>query len=155
MDFPEPRFRTLDGRAELAVAEAAEADTGRPQRVTAIIAALYEAIDGQPCDATLARRLCVGTRKWLLQHAVRRFGSDARWFEARCPSCTAPFDLECDLADAPRTAAGTGFPVVEIATSLGPRQFEAPNGKHEERLADMHFADPRRTLAGLCGLGAV
>lgn len=155
VDFPEPRLRALDGDGELAVAEAAEADIARPQRVTAIIATLYEAIDDEPCDATLVRRLSIGTRKWLLQHAARRFGSHARWFEAHCSACSAPFDLECDLAHASRTAARAGFPVVEIATSLGPRKFEAPNGGHEECIADMQAADPRRALAGLCGLGAV
>jgi len=154
VDFPEPQFRILDGHGELAVAEAAETHAARPQRVTAIIAALCEAVGGEPCDAALVRRLSVGTRKWLLQHVARRFAADARWFEARCPSCSKPFDLECDLEHAPRKPAGSGFPVIEIVTSLGPRLFEAPNGGHEEHITDIRPDDPRRTLAGLCGLAA-
>ncbi|MET0179794.1 MAG: hypothetical protein ABW194_04850 [Novosphingobium sp.] len=152
LDFPEPGFRPLDGRVELAVAEAAGAPLSRPRRVTAIIAAMCERLGDEAGGEEAARRVSAAGREWLLQQAGLRFFGGSTWFEAPCRACGGRFDLELALAYVPQGRAAPGFPEVEVATSLGLRRFEAPNGGHEEAFAAGHGGDPRRRFAGLCGL---
>jgi len=152
VDFPEPSFRVLDGHAEIAVAEAAEASLSRPRRVTAIISALCERLGAYPVDEDQARRLSSAGREWLLQRSGLRFFGGNGWFEAPCRHCGARFDIDLSLAEVPTSPAGTGFPEIEVETSLGLRLFEAPNGAHEEQLSLRSDGDPRRALAALCGL---
>ena len=150
--FPEVRFRALDGHAELAVAEAVASSGSRPARVTGIIAAMCEEVAGEPADAATVRRISAAGREWLLQRSALRFLGGGDWFEARCEACGAHFDLRMSLTDVPHAAPGPGYPVAEVDTSLGRRQFEAPNGGHEEAFARHHDEDPRRVFAALCGL---
>lgn len=152
VDFPEPRFRPLDGHVELAVAEAAQTNGPRPQRVTAILSAMCETLGGDAADAALLRRVSVAGREWLLLRAGLQFYRGSNWFEASCPACSAHFDLECDLREVPANAAGEGFPTVEVETGRGTRIFEAPNGAHEEAIAEHRADNPRRELVGLCGM---
>ena len=133
--FPEAGFRQLSGAVELAVAEAAVAPAKRPERVTAVLAAIYDEIAGEQATPALIRRLSAGTREWLLQRAALRFRSDLEWFEAPCRACGAAYDLAMSIAAAPRKPPGPDFPVTTVETSLGPRQFEAPCGMHEEAAA--------------------
>lgn len=150
--FPAARFRALDGRIELAVAEAAEAAASRPARVTAILAAMYGEIGGEPGGRDAARRVSAAGREWLLQRAGLRFCGGADWFEAPCSGCGEPFDVTLSIEDTPRRPAASDFPVAEVSTSLGPRAFEAPNGGHEEAMARRREEEPRRVFAALCGL---
>lgn len=151
--FPAGRFRTLDGRAELAVAEAASAPLSRPMKVTAVLAAVYGDVAGDGNDPDLIRRVSSAGREWLLHRAARRFFGPANWFEASCEICDTPFDLQVPLGEMPVEEAGPGFPVANVTTSRGQRQFAAPNGAHEEAFAGMRkHTDPRRTFAALCGM---
>lgn len=151
--LPAPRLRALDGTTELAVAEAAAASRSRPEAVTAIIAALFETIDGRPATTELARALPSGTREWLLQWSAYRLNPGTRWFEAECVHCGAPYDLALDLSH-PVYRGAAGAPTeVTVETSLGTRSFAVPTGAHEEQLAETSNAgDPRRVFAALCGL---
>ena len=152
VDFPEPLFRPVDGLVEIRVAEAAEARVARPQRVTAIIAAMCERLAGEPTDEEQARRVSAAGREWLLQRAGLEFFRGSTWFDAPCTECGERFDFELPLATVPRQLAGKGFPEVEVSTSLGLRRFEAPNGHHEEAMATQVDGDPRRVFATLCNL---
>jgi hypothetical protein len=149
--FPSAEPRAVTGAVEVAVAEAAALAAPRAERVTAVIAAVFGRVGGVACDAGLVRRLASGARVWLLNRAAGLFAADGTWFQATCGSCGRPFDFAARLSDAPRKRAGPAFPVVEVPTSLGPRRFEVPNGAHEEA-AGRRRGDPRRVLAGLCGL---
>jgi hypothetical protein len=150
--FPAAAFRALAGATELAIADAHGGGRTRPERVTALIAAVYETIAGEDSTPAMARRLAAGSREWLLQRAAMRFAPGADWFAAPCSECGTPYDLSLSMAAAARQEAGRGFPVAEVETSLGRRRFEAPNGGHEERFAQFGGGDPRRTFAALCGL---
>jgi len=151
--FPEARFQPLSGAVELAVAEAAAAPATRPERVTGVLAAIYDEITGEQTTPALIRRLSAGTREWLLQRAALRFRSDLEWFEAPCQACGAAYDLAMSVAAAPRKPPGPNFPVTTVETSLGPRPFEAPCGVQEEAAARRPGDDdPRRLFAALCGL---
>ncbi len=153
--FPSHRFRDLTGALELSLARAVWSGLPRPVRVGRVLEVMFDRISGQAVTPERLRHLASSAREWLLQRAALRLWSDSGWFEARCRICERAFDLPVTLADAPRKAAGAGFPVIEVATSLGPRAFEAPNGAHEEALAETRFAaGPVRHLLGLCGLEA-
>ena len=78
--FPSARFLPLDGRIELAVAEAAAAAAPRPTKVTAILAAMCGEIGGRPVGRDEARRVSAAGREWLLQRAALRFHGGAGWF---------------------------------------------------------------------------
>ncbi|MEM7505592.1 MAG: hypothetical protein AAF415_02515 [Pseudomonadota bacterium] len=148
--FPEARFRPLDGLVELGVAEAASDARSRPARVTEVLSLIYE--DLAPDNA---RRVASAGREWLLQKAATQFQGAQRWFETTCTTCGTPFDLEVHLDQVPRAEPGPDFPVADVVTSLGPRQFEAPNGGHEEAFAEVEADDPRRVFAALCGISDV
>lgn len=150
--FPTARFRPLDGRIELAVAEAAEAAAPRPVRVTAILAAMCGEIGGEAGGRPAARKVSAAGREWLLQRAALRFHGSSDWFEAPCGACGARFDVSLSISETPRAKPAAGFPVTEVETSLGRRVFEAPNGGHEEALTRRGGEDPRRVFAALCGL---
>lgn len=145
--FPEVRFCPLDGVVELGVAEAAADGQSRPARVTEVLTLAY-----QDLGADAARRISSAGREWLLQRAASRFHGGRRWFETTCQACGEPFDLEVLLDRVPRADPGPGFPVADVVTSLGPRRFEAPNGRHEEAFAKTQAGDPRRVFAALCGM---
>lgn len=150
--FPSAQSRALDGHTELAVAEAVLAATTRPAKVTAIIAAMYERLNEGPADNEKARCVSAAGREWLLQRAALRFHGAGDWFETSCADCGANFDLTLSIADIPCVDPGAGFPKVEVQTSLGRREFEVPNGAHEEAFARIGTGDPRRVFAALCGL---
>ncbi|MEM7271093.1 MAG: hypothetical protein AAF401_17780 [Pseudomonadota bacterium] len=149
--FPEPRFRALDGHAELAVAEAAASGAPRPLKVSAVLEAVLDRIGGEP-STRAARRVSAAGREWLLHRAALRFGGAGEWFETQCDACGARFDLRLSLRDIPRASPTAAFPVAEVETSIGVRSFEAPNGGHEEAFARRGSEDPRRVFAALCGL---
>ena len=151
--YPTASFRALDGAAELAVAEAAvQTEQSRPARITAVLAAVLDEIQGEKATPALVRRISAAGREWLLQRAVSHFRAGLEWFEGPCSACGAMSDLMFSIDAIPRTAPGAGFPAVEIGTTLGLRSFEAPNGDHEERFALRTAEDPRRVFAALCGL---
>jgi hypothetical protein len=150
--FPPPDPRALTGEVEFSVAEAMAGGRSRPQQVTGVLSAVFARIGSLPADATTLRALGSGVREWLLQQAALRFWRGTGWFEASCVHCGILFDAEAELREAPRGSAGAGYPVIEVETGLGPRRFEAPNGRHEETLARMKGAPGLRDMLALCGL---
>ena len=151
--FPSHRPRALTGKLELSLALAVWSGLPRPVRVTRVIEVMFNRISGQAVTVDRVRHLASSAREWLLQRAALRLWSDSGWFQARCNQCEEDFDLPVTLSSTPRKPASEGFPVIEVETSLGPRAFEAPNGAHEEQLANAPTADdPARRLLGLCGL---
>lgn len=150
--FPEAVPRPMTGTVELRLAEAGAAPLSRPERASAVLAALYETLDGTAVTPPLVRRLPSGARAWLLCRGAALMGRESGWFQAECTACGAPYDLQLRLAEVPRGPPGPGFPTAEVETSLGPRRFEVPNGRHEEALARGTTADPRRDLLALLGL---
>jgi hypothetical protein len=151
--YPDPRFRPLDGHVQLAVAEAVVDTNPRPHQVTAILAAMCAELNGTTVDADTARCISSAGREWLLQRIAMQFGENANWFVAPCSACGEQFDLQVSLNAVPRSEAGPGFPVAEVDTSLGLKQFEAPNGGHEEACGTRGASkDPMRVFAALCGL---
>jgi hypothetical protein len=145
--WPEAGFRAQTGTAELLLAEALAQAGSRPARVTAVLSAVYDTLDGQPA-AGLADRLASGTRAWLLARAAAARGAGG-WYQAECAACALPFDFPLALADLPRGEPGPGFPVAAAATSRGLRRFEVPNGGHE---AALRKGDGKARLAGLLSL---
>ncbi|MEM7668316.1 MAG: hypothetical protein AAF317_04090 [Pseudomonadota bacterium] len=152
--YPAARFRDLTGHVELHLAEAAGGDLSRPGKVTLVLAAAYSDIGGVAVTTEFARSLSSASREWLLQGAATRFHPDSDWFEAPCMTCGTRFDLEVALTQVPRSDPGPGFPIARVETSLGARDFETPNGAHEEALAvePATGRDPRRSYAAIGGL---
>ncbi len=151
--FPNAQMKPMAGRTELDVAEAAARPGHRPEKVSWILHAVYETIDGQPATMDLVRALPSGTREWLLQQAAHRFSPGLTWFEASCRNCGQAYDLSLLLADAARHQPEGWQTEIEVHTSLGKRSFAIPNGAHEEAYARMgRRSDPRRSFAALCGL---
>lgn len=150
--FPSHEPHPLDGALELAVAESLAARASRPERVTRVLGTVFRQISGQATSLPRVRLLASSAREWLLQRAAGLFWTDPGWFQAKCLHCAAAYDVATVLADAPRKPAGRGFPVVTVRTSLGERDFEVPNGLHEEHLAYAPGLDPVRTLLAQCGL---
>ncbi|WP_196161593.1 hypothetical protein [Reinekea sp. G2M2-21] len=149
--FPNPQFSVLTGHAEMAVSEAVESRVSRPRKVTAILAATISHLDNEPVSEESFRRLSSAGREWLLHRSASQFYR-GDWFEARCPSCQAVFDLNVSFGDLPHSTPHADFPIFKVETSLGWRHFEAPNGLFEERIAQERGTDPRREFARLCGL---
>lgn len=155
MVWPEPGLRPMTGAVELALAEACSGEgraLSRPARASRVIAAVFDRLDGQAMTPDLVRALGSGVRAWLLCRAALVAGQERGWYQAECAACGALYDFPLRLADMPRGAAGPGYPVVEVETSLGHRRFEAPNGAHEEAIAARNTSDPRRALVALMGL---
>ncbi|MBK0327775.1 hypothetical protein I5535_10770 [Rhodobacteraceae bacterium F11138] len=150
--FPSHEPFPLTGMLELAVAETMSQPATRPERVTGILGTVFQQISGQGTSLSRVRCLASGAREWLLQRAAGLFWTDTGWFQAKCSECGADFDIPTVLAQAPRKPSGHDFPVVTVRTSLGQRQFEVPNGCHEEHLARMPGGDPTRGLLAQCGL---
>lgn len=149
--WPRTTARPMTGMVELLLAEAAEGSS-RPERASGVIAAAFDSVDGSATTPALVRALGTGVRAWLLCRAALLNGQDRGWYQAECHVCGMAYDFQLALDQVPRGNAGAGYPVVEVATSLGPRRFEAPNGGHEEALAQSGTGDPRRALVALMGL---
>lgn len=154
--WPRTTARPMTGAVEMALAEAAEGAgqaQSRPERASSVIAAMFDTMDGAAMTPALVRALGSGVRAWLLCRAALMTGRDRGWYQAECHRCGMDYDFQLALDQVPRGSAGPGYPVVEVVTSLGPRRFEAPNGGHEEALAQASPADdPRRALVALLGL---
>lgn len=150
--FPPPELRTLTGDVELSVAEALAGGRTRPQQVTDVLSAAFARIGTRRAEPETLRALGSGVREWLLQQAALRFWRGTGWFEVTCTHCHTLFDAQAELRHAPRGNAGAGYPVIEVETGLGPRRFEAPNGRHEELLARMPGTPGVREMLALCGL---
>jgi hypothetical protein len=152
MIWPRAEARALTGKVELDLAMAVAASRTRPQKVGAVIGALYATLDDQPVTQALVRRLSSGSRAWLLVQAAALVGRESGWFNASCADCGARFDFELSLADIPLGQAGPGFPRATVQTSLGERVFDVPNGGHEEHLAQAR-GDLARALVAVLGVG--
>lgn len=149
--FPSAQLRPVTGMVELAIGDAMSRPMTRPETVTAVLAAVFSRIGGHDASPDLIDGLATGARAWLLMRAARVFHGSGGWFTAQCPACDAPFDVQIDLGDLPRSAASADFPVITVDTSRGPRPFEIPNGQTEAALA-RRTSDAPRALAALCGL---
>lgn len=149
-----PRLRDMTGATELAAAEAVAASRTRPEAVTAVLAALLESLDAEPATRETMRGLPSAAREWLLQWIASRTHPEMRWFEACCEQCGEPYDLSIDLSRPAYRDSNRAAATATVETSLGTRQFAIPTGEHEERLALLSGGDPRRDLAGLCGLSS-
>ncbi|WP_238366283.1 hypothetical protein [Mesobacterium pallidum] len=149
--FPSALPRVLTGRVELELADALTPRLPRPQRVTAVLTALFDRVGGEAATPSLLWRLATGARAHLLLRAARAFFPARGWFSGRCDGCGGEYDLHLDLGQVPRSEPLEGYPLVTVQTSLGPRRFEVPNGLTEDHLSRDSTAD-RRTLAGLTGL---
>jgi hypothetical protein len=149
--YPSAQLRPITGAVELAVGEAMARPLSRPKVVTAVLDAVFAKVGGQPVSADILGGLATGARAWLLMRAAQVFHGNGGWFTAQCPACSAPFDLQIDLAALPRSDASAAFPVITADTSLGPRQFEIPNGRTETALYH-RAAEGVRAIAALCGL---
>ncbi len=152
--WPDPAPRRMTGAVELRLAEALSGTATRPERVDAVLGAVFAAVGGQAVSDDLIRRLSTGSRAWLLTRAAVAAGRESGWFQADCTACGAAFDFALSLAGIPRGPAGQGFPVVRVQTSLGPRRFEVPNGGHERAMSRHRDGDPRRALIASLGLAA-
>ena len=151
--WPRTTARPMTGAVELLLAEATEGRLmSRPERASHVIAAMFDTVDGAATMPPLVRALGSGVRAWLLCRAALMTGQDRGWYQAQCHVCGMDYDFQLTLDQVPQGRAGAGYPVVEVATSLGQRRFEAPNGGHEEALAQSGTGDPRRVLVALMGL---
>ena len=150
--FPSHRPRALTGTVELALGQTAWSRAARPALVSRVLELMFDPISGQPVSPARVRFLASSAREWLLQQAALRIWPDQGWFQARCATCGHDVDMPVTLSGAPRKAANSDFPAISVATSLGRRRFEAPNGAHEEALARTVGGDPARRLLALCGL---
>jgi hypothetical protein len=125
--WPKATARPMTGAVELALAEAVEGRAlTRPERARTVISAMFDTVDGTAPTPDVVRSLGSGVRAWLLCQAAAMNGQDRGWYQAQCHDCGATYDFQMSLDRMPRGTAGASYPVVEIATSLGPRRFEAP-----------------------------
>lgn len=151
--FPPYRLRAITGEIELAIAQAAASGRPRAGRVTAVLAMALEEIGGAPATADLVRSLASGSRTWLLQQLAAAFRKADDWFEGRCRTCDAAYDIGVDIAALPVKRPEGSFPEIAVQTSAGRRRFESPNGFHEEAVAVAETAgDARARLIALAGL---
>ena len=133
--WPEVRFATPTGTVELAVGEGLDAPLSRPARVTTLLAAFLESVDGEPATAAVLRSLSAGSREWLLQQAAATCRPSPDWFDCTCPACTAEFDISLDLAAMPRAQVPAGFPHTTLTVAGRKVVAQVPNGAVEEALA--------------------
>lgn len=155
--WPRTTPRPMTGAVELLLAEAGEGAgraLTRPERASGVICAMFETVDDVKTTPDVVRGLGSGVRAWLLCRAALMAGQDRGWYQAQCHVCGLPYDFQLSLDRLPRGVAGAGYPVAKVDTTLGPRMFEAPNGGHEEALAQDAGHDPRRRLVALLGLAA-
>lgn len=150
--WPAFRFAPATGAVELAVGEALVAPATRPERVTALLTAMLESVDGVVAEAALITRLSVGTREWLLQQCGATCRPDSDWFEATCPGCGTGFDMVLDLAALPVAPAPEGFPEVVLPAPSGEVAARVPNGAQELALAQAGLGSvaAMRRLLDLC-----
>jgi hypothetical protein len=153
--WPDVRFAPATGTVELAVGEGLGAPLPRPARVTALLSAILDQVNGEPATPEIITRLSVGTREWLLQQAGASCRPVDDWFEATCPDCGTSFDIMLDLGALPRAAEPAGFPKVSLSAPWGEVVAQVPNGAHEEALAQARLTGipAMRGLLALCALG--
>lgn len=137
------------GALELAVSEAAYGGGPRPARVTALLAAFLDRIDGIKVDEPLIWSLSIGSREWLVQQIAALCRPQPDWFDCTCPDCSEVFDISLDLAQMPRADVPEGFPRVSVDTDNGQRSFRVPNGLDEVAVLRAQ-EDARRLLLDRC-----
>jgi len=142
-------FRPLTGAVELALAEAAGADSPLPARVTAALAAALEHVGGEPPLPETVAGLAVADRHFLMGRLATGLGLGESWLTARCGRCGERFDFSVMYGDLPVKEAGEGYPFAQVETSLGPCRFRVPTGADQEFLAVIN--DEREAFGCLVG----
>jgi len=130
-------FRPLTGAVELALAEAAGADSPMPARVTAALASTLEHVGGEMAVPAAVADLSVGDRQFLMGRLAVGLGLGESWLTARCGRCGEQYDFSVNHSDLPVKEAGEGYPLAEVETSLGPCRFRVPTGADQEFLAGL------------------
>jgi hypothetical protein len=140
-------FRSLTGAVELALAEAAGADSSTPARVTAALAATLEHLGGEaPLPATVAG-LSVADRQFLMVWLAMGLGLGESWLTASCGRCSERFDFAVSYRDLQVKEAGQGYPFAAVETSIGPCHFRVPIGADQEAVANLD--DGEEAIRGL------
>ncbi|WP_299302792.1 hypothetical protein [uncultured Litoreibacter sp.] len=150
--YPSSVPRALTGDVERQLGAALSRALPRPDRVSGVLEAVFAQIGGVATSRSLIERLPTGARAWLLTRAAVRFLPGVQWFQSTCDACEESYDLSLSLADVPRGEPSKAFPVIDIATSLGTKRFEVPNGRTELELSGTERMDGLRSLAALTGL---
>lgn len=130
-------FRPLTGAVELALAEAAGADSPLPARVTAALVATLEHVGGEAPVPAVVADLCVGDRQFLMGRLAVGLGEGEVWLTAQCGRCGERFDFSVSYGELPVKEAGEGYPFARVETSLGPCRFRVPTGADQEFLAGL------------------
>lgn len=151
------RLRPMTGAVELAIADALEQAGSRPAQIAAGLTAALDRLNGAPAEPDAVERLACGAQDALLLRCAASLWPGPVWLQADCARCGSRYDLHLRLEDVPVTPPGPGFPTVTIETSLGPRSFDVPNGRHAEQVAAlpaMDVASLRRRALAVLGIGA-
>jgi len=143
-------FRPLTGAVELALAEAAGADSPMPARVTAALASTLEHVGGEMAVPATVADLSVGDRQFLMGRLAVGLGLGESWLTARCGRCGERFDFSVNHVDLPVKEAGEGYPFAEVETSLGLCCFRVPTGADQEILAGLDDEEAFRCLMDRC-----
>lgn len=144
-------FRPLTGVVELALAEAAGADSPLPARVTAALVATLEHVGGEAAVPAAVADLSVGDRQFLMGRLAAGLGPGESWLTVSCGRCGERFDFSVNHADLPVKEAGEGYPFAQVETGLGPCRFRVPTGADQEILAGLNDdGEAVRCLVGRC-----
>jgi hypothetical protein len=138
------RFKSLTGKAEMALAECASEGSSMPARVTSALVGTLASVGGQQPSHALVQRLFVTDRQFLMRQLAIQLGLNNVWLTPQCPQCGVAFDVLVTLSALPIKPAGQGFPYAPVRTSQGTFHVRAPNGDDQESIVDLD--DPATAL---------
>ena len=95
------KFRPLTGQLELAIAEAAGATTGLPERVTETLSVSLTLLDGEPLQRDEVLAMSVGDRQFLACRLAGLIDDSPRWLSVTCQSCGELFDASYRVSQLP------------------------------------------------------
>jgi hypothetical protein len=145
------RWRPLDGRLELSMAEAGTRPGSTPERVGFALAAALEMVGDEPVTESLVGELCVGDRQFLMHRLAERLGLGCPWLTETCHRCQERFDFEVRLEDMPVREAGASYPFADVELSAGRLRLRLPTGRDQAAISTLDDpAQAERELLARC-----
>ncbi|MCB1887877.1 MAG: hypothetical protein KDH20_09745 [Rhodocyclaceae bacterium] len=139
-------FLPVDGRLELALADALDAATSTPAAVTGALQASLATLAGRAPERHRVDALCVADRQFLMRRLAALLGRHSGWYAATCVACKARFDFPLDPALLPFKPAGDGFPTARLTLGRRRLQLRVPTGADQIRVLGLPPEGRREAL---------
>ena len=130
-------LKPITGYLEQLLLESIEAAGNLPAQVSYVLGDALAWIGRHEASATVASRLCVADRQYLMLRLAQLFEGDQIWLRPKCAACDKLFDVGLLRSQLPVQDAGPDFPYANLNLGNHEIKLRVPTGADQEKIAHL------------------